>query len=99
MRQGIGLVLVLVLLLVGAGVFVVTAVSLRSSATASAATLSASPSQSDGAAVAAPMQQTHPVDSATGQSLHDDESDGVTFYRVDHQGYCDGDKAASSAGY
>ncbi len=99
MRQGLGLVLVLVLFLIGAGVFVVTAVSLRSGATASAATLSVQPSQSAGADISMPSERTQPMDVSTTRSLGDDESEGIPALRASHQGYCDGDKETSSAGY
>lgn len=99
MRQGIGVVLVLILLLIGAGLFVVTAVSLRSSVTASAATLSIQPAVSSGEAVAAPAGQVQPMDTSTTLSANDAASENVTFFRADHQGVCDGDKGAASAGY
>jgi hypothetical protein len=99
MRQGIGVVLVLIFLLIGAGFFVVTAVSLRSSVTASAATLSVQPAVSSEEAVSVPAEQAQPMDASTTLSASDSEKENVTFYRADHQGVCDGDKSASSAGY
>ncbi len=98
MRQGIGVVLVLILLLIGAGLFVVTAVSLRSSVTASAATLSVQPASS-GEAVSVPAKPVQPMDTSSSLSTNDAERENINFFRADHQGVCDGDKGASSAGY
>ncbi len=99
MRQGIGVVLVLILLLIGAGLFVVTAVSLRSSVTASAATLSVQPASSSGEVVSVPAKSVQPMDTSSTLSTNDAERENITFFRADHQGVCDGDKGASSAGY
>ncbi len=99
MRQGIGVALLLILFLVGAGLLVVTAVSLRSSATASAAPLDIQPAVSGGEAVSAPVERAQPLDASAKLSADDNEMENISFSRADHQGVCDGDKSASSAGY